>query len=368
LVIGLDRNKFNPILVLPEKGPLFDVVTKFGVETYILKIAKLERATLSVNGLLRLPIDILKSIKGLDRILRIKNIDIVHSNTLAVLSGPLWAKLRRVPHIWHIHEMITSPWIAVKTYSYLLKYVTDYIVCNSIATLGQISDNTPAVKKKAIVIWNGISPPSNRLKGQGAQLRIRYGIEKKDVLVVLVGRINRWKGQTLLVEAAKLLKSTREPNERNLKYLIVGSSPPGQLFFKKKLVDLIVVTGMEADIRLLDFVPDIWPVWDACDIAVVPSIEPEPFGMVAIEAMAVGKPVLGADHGGLSEIIQHHKTGILFRPNCPRALSKAIHQLSADPEKRISYGRAGNLRQKKFFTTTHYVKTFDKFYTQILVK
>lgn len=74
-------------------------------------------------------------------------------------------------------------------------------------------------------------------------------------------------------------------------------------------------------------------------MAVVPSTEPEPFGMVAIEAMLASKPVVAANHSGLTEIVIHNETGFLVELNNIIALKEALEKLINNPELRISFGK-----------------------------
>jgi glycosyltransferase involved in cell wall biosynthesis len=91
-------------------------------------------------------------------------------------------------------------------------------------------------------------------------------------------------------------------------------------------------------------------VWRATDIAVVPSTEPEPFGMVAIEAMACALPVVAAAHGGLLDIVQHDITGLQFEPCNAQALADALLRLATDPQLRQRLGQAGARRQATLFS------------------
>jgi glycosyltransferase involved in cell wall biosynthesis len=91
-------------------------------------------------------------------------------------------------------------------------------------------------------------------------------------------------------------------------------------------------------------------VWAASQIAVVPSTEPEPFGRVAIEAMAHSLPVVAAAHGGLTEIVVDGQTGHLVAPADPSALAAAIGKLASEPALRNRLGAAGRIRQHSHFT------------------
>ncbi|MBU2431711.1 MAG: glycosyltransferase family 4 protein, partial [Proteobacteria bacterium] len=230
LVTSLDKKKFHPILLLPSKGPLLNKLLNNNIETYVVKLTRLSRATLSVKGIITLPFDILKSLRMFNQILKNRRIDIVHSNTLATLTGAFWAKCNKVPHLWHVHEMISRPRIVLWGYLFLLYFFADYIVCNSHATRKLLTDNQSFLIPKSYVIWNGLKQSEKIDNEKVNKLRRSLHLGEKDLLIVLMGRINGWKGQPLFIDAAnKLWKK----GLRNIHFLMVGSPPIGQDHFKK---------------------------------------------------------------------------------------------------------------------------------------
>jgi glycosyltransferase involved in cell wall biosynthesis len=103
-------------------------------------------------------------------------------------------------------------------------------------------------------------------------------------------------------------------------------------------------------VRLLGFRTDALSLMWAADIFVLPSLA-EPFGLVLLEAMSLGKPVVATSAGGPLEIVLAGETGLLVPPAQPHELALAINQLLADPEKAIEMGRKGLERYKERFTT-----------------
>jgi hypothetical protein len=124
--------------LVPVDGPLVAELRLADVECHVVEITRLSRATLSVHGLLSLPVKLFKSMRAIDRMLGGRAIDIVHSNTLAVLSGPLWARWHRVPHVWHVHEIIVNPLFVRKVYAYLLSWFADCVICVSHAAMANL--------------------------------------------------------------------------------------------------------------------------------------------------------------------------------------------------------------------------------------
>ncbi len=362
LVQGIDKSKFQPIVILPEKGPLLDALLSAGISSYVVPIVRIGRSTFHPKAILSLPFQLVKSVKAINLLLKDKRISIVHSNTLAVLSGVLWAKLNKIQHIWHVHEMVTHPTVISKIFPFLLRVGSTKIICNSNATRQWILNSQPSIANKSLVIWNGVESSETVDMQRADKYREHLGIPPEAVLVVLVGRINRLKGQQLLIRAADLLW---DRGLQNVYYLIVGSPPRNQEHFLKQLRSYIDTSKSRAMIIIKDFYDDIATIWQACDISVVPSTEPEGFGMVAIEAMMAQKPVVAAAHGGLTEIVVDGETGLLFDPCNASALANALSTLILDKNKRRNFGISGYRRAKNIFSFERYISDFESVYNSL---
>jgi len=205
-----------------------------------------------------------------------------------------------------VHEIIINPKFVRKAYVFLLSWFADHIICVSQATKANLVQDMPGLANKIKVVWNGLERTSPVDRNQVVAYRKQLAVAESDVLIVLVGRINRLKGQVILVEAASLLW---QQGVRNIRYLLVGSPPHGQEHFLSTLQLAIEKSPAKSAFILQGFTNNLWTVWDACDVAVIPSTEPESFGLVAIEAMAAAKPVIASNHGGLTEIIVAGETG-----------------------------------------------------------
>src|SRR3989339_291350 len=114
--------------------------------------------------------------------------------------------------------------------------------------------------------------------------------------------------------------------------------------------------------------PNVWAVWDACDLAVVPSTEPESFGMVAIEAMAAGRPVIAAAHGGILDIVEPGITGLLVKPKDEGALADAMERLLGDTELCVKMGQAGQARQAQLFSLDSQVDATVRCMNELIAK
>ncbi len=204
----------------------------------------------------------------------------------------------------------------------------------------QFSDVLSKVQDKCAVVPFGVDPArfAPRAEGAGdiASVRKAYGPS----IVLFIGKFRYYKGLDVLIEAMKKVKGKllligAGPLEQELKKQAAAADLHKKVFFMGELSDQEVVTYLQA-----------------CDVFVLPSTYPsEAFGIVQLEAMACGKPVVSTELGtGTSFVNQHQKTGLVIQPNDPGALAEAIDHLLASPGIREQYGRAGRKRVEQYFT------------------
>ncbi|NHM02732.1 glycosyltransferase family 4 protein [Flavobacterium difficile] len=351
LVVNLDKNKFYPIVILPNDGPLKKELEKENIKVIITPVLKLHRKMFTPSNLLQFINDFFKGIKTIKSIKKQHKIDFIYSNTLAVLLGFFYCFFHKTKHIWHVHEIIESPKIFAKLFRLLLNNSTNtFVIHNSIAT-----SNFWNCKGKNVVIWNGIDTfPELKNEEKDTIRRIILNTDSELVLA-LVGRISRWKGQMLLLEVFNELIQTHQ----NIKLVYIGSTPPNQEHFLSSLNDKIGEYNLIKKVEIIPFQENINQLWQSIDVAIVPSTEPEPFGMVAIEAMMAQKPVVAANHGGLTEIVVNNQTGFLVEPNNKTALKEALEKLIYNPELRKTFGEQGYQRAVESFSIQNYVTKIE---------
>ena len=361
LLKHLDKTKFCPVVVLPNNGPLKVELEKLNITVILAPVIKLYRKMFTPKNILRFFVEIKLASKTLDALNKQYHFDIVYSNTLAVLLGIFYAKKRKIKHIWHVHEIIESPKVFTKLFlKFLAQKSNTKIVYNSIATQKFWDVNTK-ISSKSLVIQNGLEIPNTKMS-ESEVLEFRekfFKANKNEVVIALVGRISRWKGQLVLLKAFLELCKMHQ----NITLVFVGSTPPNQEFFLEKLNKQIQEYQISEKTIIIPFQEAISEIWQSIDIAVVPSIDPEPFGLVAIEAMLAKKPVVGSNHGGLTEIIVNEETGFLVKPNNQTALSGALQKLIVNPKLRIAFGEKGYQRATDEFSMESYVNSFEDLFS-----
>ena len=364
LVEGLiQRGEFWPVIILPCHGPLLSALEALGAEVHIRETAKISRAMASPLGLFKLLRRSWRGVRELDHLMAGRTVNVVHSNTLVVLAGAAWAFRHRMPHLWHVHELVLSPYSERRLFPALCLALSTTVVANSEQTRRWLISEQPKLGAMTSVVFNGIPVPSHADDAAAQEFRKSVGVHANDVLVTLVGRISSRKGQAVLLDAFAVLK--RRGQLAGLKAVVVGGPAPGQQEMSAVLRARAAELGLANSVHFRDFVEDIWPVWFASDIATVPSTEPESFGLVAIEAMAAGVPVIASRQGGLVDIIEDGLCGLLVDPNNPDALADAIETLAKDPVRRRQIGDQGRLRQRENFSFGAYVDGMSEIYRSL---
>lgn len=335
----------EPLVVLDSDGPLCSELVGRGVSVDVVHLGTLRRCNLSAGGVVRTVAEILRATAYLTRAVRERRVALVYSSTIGVVSGALAAALTRRPHVWHVHEIIAHPrWLAVVLATAAGRLSTR-IICVSNAVAANLAQRSRAVKGKLTVVHNAANPPSldsGRLDTVRAELGVTDGL----FTIAMIGRISSWKGQDYLVDAVALMEPSLLERTR---VLIVGDCFRNQNEPLRDLEQRVAALGLESVVCLLGYRRDVAELIAISDVVVVPSTRPEPFGLVAVEAMLLRRPVVGTDHGGLREIVVDGATGFLVPVGKPQLLAARLEQLACDPALGEQMGEAGELRARNRF-------------------
>jgi len=346
LASQLSREGHRVRAVLPADGPLRECLEAAGVEVVFARgMAILSRHTLSrAGGAALLLWRLVRSTIGLSRQIRDFRPDVVHTNTAVILPSCLAAAWRGTPHVWHVREFLAGASRLWRVYQWFIYLFATRIICNSSATAAQFH---PFIRRKVKVIYNGVadSELATASAARVASFRERYS-PAGGPLVGVVGRINlEQKGQDLFVEAAASVAG-RFPDAV---FVIAGSVFPGNEDHVERLHRSAQQLGIDRRVVYTGDVADIQTLYSALDVCVLPARKPEGLGNVLIEAMALGKPVIGTRTGGIPEIIEDGRNGFLTEPNDATSLARAIERLLNDPELRERMGRNGRTRFEERF-------------------
>ncbi len=263
------------------------------------------------------------------------NPDIIHVQTPFTmgLSGLASAKLSRIPVVSSFHTLFMDKSI-LKEYAPKNKYIKNLFFryswkytrffYNSTSNIIVPSDSIRkllqkhGIKSEIHIVPNGLNQNYFNANVHGAALRQTLFKGKHDKIVLYAGRLSREKKLEVLIKAAKIL-------DTNIKFVIVGDGPAGE-YYK----EMVKRSGLQDRFKFIGFVThkNLGRYYAACDLFCIPSTF-ETQGLVALEAMACGKPVVGASRLALKDIIKKGKNGELFLPNdyksCARKIRKVLN-------------------------------------------
>ena len=354
LATGIDRRRYEPLVVLPGPGVLADALRHAGVEVLERPLTVIRRGLADPRGVAGLARALARDSVALARVIRRRRVAIVHSNTSVVLGGAPAARLTGIPHVWHVREIYARYGTAWPAYRRVLSSA-QALPCVSAATAARFHPGAPVS-----VIGDDLAVEARRTPRSAARRAV--GLVTDRPVIAELGRISDWKGQNLLVRALA------EPalRDRGTIGLIAGDAWPGAEDRADRVVALASELGVGDRIAMVGFRADVENVYGAADLVAVPSTAPDPLPGAAIEAAAAGCAVLAADHGGLPEIIADGTTGRLFSPGDARALARLAAELLDDPLARGRLGAAAAGDARARFAPELLIQRVGALYDEVL--
>jgi glycosyltransferase involved in cell wall biosynthesis len=235
------------------------------------------------------------------------------------------------------------------------------VACNSAAErellLGEIGERYRA---KTCVIYNGVDTERYQRPGDShlGPLRGALALPRGGRVITVVAYLTERKGHRYLLDAVARLR----PAFPDVVLLIVGDGP-----ICSELADRAASLGISECTRFLGARRDIPALFALSEVAVLPSLW-EPFGLAALEAMAVQTPVVVSASGGLREFVRDGENGFLVPPGDAQALANAIARVLADPALALRMGTAARSTVMQGFTERHVARAYEKLYERFLGK
>jgi glycosyltransferase involved in cell wall biosynthesis len=194
-------------------------------------------------------------------------------------------------------------------------------------------------------------------------VRDEFGIPETAPVIGYVGRLEEEKGTQFFIEALPAISRALPP----ARYLIVGEASDEQEEFDARARERVRELGIADRVSFTGFRDDVPDLIAAMDVAVVPSLR-EAFGLVNVEVMACGRPLVATRVGGIPEVVEDGTTGILVPPGDSGALAEAVLSLMADPGRRRAMGEAGRRRAAQFFDIRAHVRKMEDLYTEMVAR
>jgi glycosyltransferase involved in cell wall biosynthesis len=336
-VLGIYRSQgFVPVVILPGEGDLAESMRAEGFIVKIKNLGILRRKYVNPKGLFNRLKRNIQAYIFLNQLHRQYQFQLVYSNTLAVIIGSIWAKNHRIPHCWHIHEILLGPTILIQFLVKLLDSSTPIPIAVSESVA--LHWRRFLKKSKPEVIHNGI--PYDQFLSTDSDAKSKLNLPQDRLVITMVGRINPGKGQVFFLEVARELVLDQLP----VHFVLVGDPYPGYESILEEIEKKISDFGLSDHVTNLGFRLDIPEILAASDLFVLPSTLPDSFPTVILEAMASGLPVIASVSGGASEMVVAGETGFLFPISEGSSAVSALRTLIENQELRKKMGQAARSR------------------------
>jgi glycosyltransferase involved in cell wall biosynthesis len=377
LVRGLDTDRYEPVILFYERShPYWEPFQDLGARVVALNEASASAqssdtsqkpgASNRFGKLLNMGQRFAKTAAQIGRAIQLikrEKIDLVHQNDNLPKNREtiIAARLAGVPQVSHIRTLAKLSSID----RYIARSVNTFVYMSRAIEQLYLDHGIPAAQGQ--VIYDGFNTEAfgEMSRDEIASVRAEFGLTDQDQLISNVGRLDSWKGQDYFIEAiAQIVRL-----QPNIKALLVGEAsldrPWNREYYQKlqrlvadwRLTDRVIFTGLRND------VPRIMA---ASDVVVHSSSEPEPFGRVIVEAMVAGRPVVATAAGGVLDIIEDGKTGLLVPLKDAESMAKAIYQLLSQPERAKQIGQHAQHRARERFSVQQHCTAVQQVYQRLL--
>jgi glycosyltransferase involved in cell wall biosynthesis len=322
-------------LIACDEGPLMQPAMRAGAEILLLPLAS------------KSPFTVRRNASRLAKIIRDEKIDLVHAHSRAPAWSAMWAARRTdTPFVTTYHGTYNENAPLKRRYNAVMASGDRVIaVSQFIADIIRARHGVPAERLR--IIPGGVDvqrfDPAFVMGERVAKLARDWRLEVDAPTILLPGRLTAWKGQRLLISALALLR------HKEAVVVLVGDDQ-GRESYAQSLITQAESLGVSSRLRLANHTEDMPAALMLADIVVNASTDPEGFGRTIVEAQAMGRIVIAANHGGAGETIINGRTGLLFAPGDARDLADAIDKaLDFSPEERMAWAQqARSLVQVKY--------------------
>ncbi|MDQ3168785.1 MAG: glycosyltransferase family 4 protein [Acidobacteriota bacterium] len=363
IVERLDRERFQAVVALPSDGPLVARLERAGAEVAVLPHMRKLTSRKGRAGLAMFAATYPLGVASLASLVRRKRVDIVHTNTIHNLYGWAAARLTGRPHVWHVREIVWQNAVLMRLERALaLSFATRVIVTSR--AVGQMFERDGALPPRVVTIANGVDTTAFA-PGHEDRVRRDFGIPAGAPLIGAAARLDVWKGLEDFIEAAAIVHRARP----DVRFVVAGGAIEGLEDYASTLQEQSHARGLDDVLHFAGwkYGPDAMPAfYRSLDVFVLPSREPEPFGLVVLEAMASARPVIATAQGGPLEIVVDGATGLLVAPRDPAVMAQAMIALADDPARARAMGDAGRQRAAADYSIERTVARLQLLYDEVL--
>jgi glycosyltransferase involved in cell wall biosynthesis len=329
-------------------GPLIEQFRKYDVPVFAFPEVRM-RQLLKYSTLLN----------AIQKIIHEHRVDLVHSS---MAYGQFWggraANASRIKNVWFQHGPVGKSFDKIAS---LIR--SDGILVNSKFTEAE-QLKIMYRRNPTYLVYSAIEETEIK-ESEAVELRKSFraanNIPDNAIVCGSVGRIQEWKGQ---LEFLRAFNEARRKN-KSLKAVVCGSADLGSREYERKLKEFVKQNKIDRDVVFTGFLDNLEPAFRSFDLLVHSSTMAEPFGLVPLEGMIRGIPVIACPWGGPAETVEHGRTGLLVDPRDTFALATQIEILAGDSRLRDRLCQAGKVAVRKFLAKD-FVKRIENIYDSIL--
>jgi len=350
LVRHLPSDRYEPVVLYYVENPFADRLRARGVQVIIAEPRAREKAVYENGGRMSRLAQVLKGVWWRRQLLRRERIDVVHLNGSPFIGGDDWlpaARLAGIPCVVTALSIIPSTHGPV--HRMLARHFDQVIAISGAVEAGLLAVGIPATRMCRVYLGVDIADLHARVVTPRADVRWSLGVDDVTVLVTMVGNIRRWKGQHVVLAA---LAALPDAVRSRLRVMFAGAVSADAERYAAELRTTVDAEGLGSVVTFLGGRTDVPDLLAASDVAIHASIDPEPFGLVVPEAMALGNAVIAAAAGGPVEILTP-TTGLLFDTAHPGELAAHLTSLVEDASRRRSLAERAPARAEHFSIERH---------------
>ncbi|MEO0378280.1 MAG: glycosyltransferase family 4 protein [Cyanobacteria bacterium P01_A01_bin.17] len=271
--------------------------------------------------------------------------DVIYANTpKALVLGAIASLVTRRPLVYHLHDILSASHFSRtnRQIAVTLANRATLVIANSHATQAAFTE-AGGRPELTHILYNGFQPDDYQISlHEQEALAKELDLSRDTFWIGHFSRLSHWKGQHILLDALALC-----PEE--ISALFVGDALFGEADYVQHLQAKVKDLGLENRVRFLGFRNDVPQMMSLCHLITHTSTAPEPFGRVIVEAMLCGRPVIAANAGGATELINSGQTGWLCEPNAPQQLADQIVFCHQHPEQSQVIAKAAQQKASQDF-------------------
>jgi len=337
-----DKSRFNVMTCgLKKEEPAGEIYKKEGINVFFLGNGKYSIG--NITGLMKL----------IDR----AKIDLLHLHGYSSANfGRIAARIKGIPNIVHEHAILK-----ILPHQYLADFLLRKMTDSAIGVSGAVKEflikgrHVPAELIK--IVYNGVNLSQFKKSDESVltKLRQEFSFDKNNIIIGTLTRLREEKGNEYLLRAM-----TRVIEKYPAARLLIAGDGPQKVWLEQLIKEL----HLEKHALLIGFRTDILDLLTLYDMVAIPSLN-EGFGLIMVEAMAMGKPVVATRVGGLVEIAGSKESALFVQPGNPQELADGIIALIKNPDL-VKKMKDVGLQESKRFSIEKNVEKFEEIYLQLL--